>query len=91
MLYKFPIGDHAKETLDLEMVASIADHQADDLGIFEFDLQGGELLLRPNLLFQVLEAIRPERFYLYLFTTNGFFLIKKWQEDWQMQMLVEYL
>ena len=70
-----PIGDHAKETLDLEMVASIAD-QADDLGIFEFDLQGGELLLRPNLLFQVLEAIRPERFYLYL-ATNGFFLDKK--------------
>ena len=30
----------------------------------------------PNLLFQVLEAIKPERFYLYL-TTNGFFLDKK--------------
>ena len=41
-----PIGDHAKDTLDLDMVASIAD-QADELGIFEFDLQGGELLLRP--------------------------------------------
>ena len=36
-----PIGDHAKDTLDIEMVASIAD-QADELGIFEFDLQGGE-------------------------------------------------
>jgi AdoMet-dependent heme synthase len=70
-----PIGDHAKETLDLDMVASIAD-QADELGIFEFDLQGGELLLRPELLFQVLEAIQPERFYLYL-TTNGFFLDKE--------------
>lgn len=70
-----PIGDHAKDTLDLEMVASIAD-QADELGIFEFDLQGGELLLRPKLLFQVLEAIQPERFYLYL-TTNGYFLDKK--------------
>ncbi len=70
-----PIGDHAKETLDLEMVASIAD-QADELGIFEFDLQGGELLLRPELLFKVLEAIQPERFYLYL-TTNGFFLDKE--------------
>ena len=56
------------------MVASIAD-QADELGIFEFDLQGGELLLRPELLFQVLEAIQPERFYLYL-TTNGYFLDK---------------
>ena len=70
-----PIGDHAKDTLDLDMVASIAD-QADELGIFEFDLQGGELLLRPELLFQVLEAIQPERFYLYL-TTNGYFLDKK--------------
>ncbi len=70
-----PIGDHAKETLDLDMVASIAD-QADELGIFEFDLQGGELLLRPELLFQVLEAIQPERFYLYL-TTNGYFLDKE--------------
>ena len=70
-----PIGDHAKDTLDLDMVASIAD-QADELGIFEFDLQGGELLLRPELLFQVLEAIQPERFYLYL-TTNGYFLDKE--------------
>ena len=60
-----PIGDHAKDTLDLDMVASIAD-QADELGIFEFDLQGGELLLRPELLFQAIEAIQPERFYLYL-------------------------
>ena len=39
---------------------------------FEFDLQGGELLLQPKL-FQVLEAIKPERFYMYL-TTNGFYL-----------------
>ena len=70
-----PKGDHAKETLDVAMVANIAD-QADELGIFEFDLQGGELLLRPDLLFEVLEAIQPERFYLYL-TTNGFFLDKK--------------
>ena len=70
-----PIGDHAKDTLDLDMVASIAD-QADELGIFEFDLQGGELLLRPELLFQALEAIQPERFYFYL-TTNGYFLDKE--------------
>ena len=70
-----PVGDHNTETLDLEMVRSIAD-QADELGIFEFDLQGGELLLRPDLLFDVLAAIRPERFYLYL-TTNGYFLDKK--------------
>ena len=28
------------------------------------DLQGGELLLQPDKLFSVLEAIKPERFYL---------------------------
>jgi MoaA/NifB/PqqE/SkfB family radical SAM enzyme len=69
-----PKGDHAKETLSLDMVASIAD-QADELGIFEFDLQGGELLMRPDILFKALEAIKPERFYLYL-TTNGWFLTR---------------
>ena len=70
-----PKGDHAKDQLPVDMMGKIAD-QADELGIFEFDLQGGELLLRPDLLFEVLEAIRPERFYLYL-TTNGYFLDKK--------------
>jgi MoaA/NifB/PqqE/SkfB family radical SAM enzyme len=58
--------------LPIDVIADLAD-QADELGFFEFDLQGGELLLRPNKLFEVLEAIRPDRFYLYL-TTNGYFL-----------------
>ena len=43
------------------------------MGYFEFDLQGGELLLQPKKLFKVLEAIKPERFYMYL-TTNGYYL-----------------
>lgn len=73
-----PKGDHAKDQLSVETMGDIAD-QADDLGIFEFDLQGGELLLRKGVLFEVLEAIRPERFYLYL-TTNGYFLDKKTSE-----------
>ena len=38
--------------------------------------KGGELLLRPDKLFEVLEAIKPERFYLYL-TTNGYHLDEK--------------
>lgn len=67
-----PKGDHAKDELPIPVVADLA-NQADELGIFEFDLQGGELLLRPDKLFEVLEAIKPERFYLYL-TTNGYFL-----------------
>ncbi len=69
-----PKGDHVKERLSAEAIASIAD-QADALGYFEFDLQGGELLLRPDILFETLEAIKPERFYLYL-TTNGYKLDK---------------
>ena len=67
-----PKHDHVKEMLPTDVVARVA-NQADELGIFEFDLQGGELLLRPDKLFEVLEAIQPERFYLYL-TTNGWFL-----------------
>lgn len=70
-----PKGDHVKEFLSYDVIRNLSD-QADELGFFEFDLQGGELLLRPDLLFSTLEAIKPERFYLYL-TTNGFYLDKK--------------
>ena len=70
-----PKGDHVKEYLDIDVIKKLAD-DADELGYFEFDLQGGELLLQPEKLFSVLEAIRPERFYLYL-TTNGFYLDEK--------------
>jgi len=69
------LNDHPKEELPLDMVESIA-NQADELGIFEFDLQGGELLINPEKLYEVIKRIKPERFYLYL-TTNGFFLTKK--------------
>ena len=70
-----PKGDHVKEYLDIGAIKKLAD-DADELGYFEFDLQGRELLLQPDKLFEVLEAIRPERFYLYL-TTNGYHLDKK--------------
>lgn len=63
---------HVKERLTAEKMGDIAD-QAHDLGIFEFDLQGGELLLNPTHLFDCLEQIKPERFYLYV-TTNGWYL-----------------
>ena len=78
-----PKGDHVKEYLDIDAIKRLAD-EADELGYFEFDLQGGELLLQPKKLFQVLEAIRPERFYMYL-TTNGFYLDKA-----MAQKLAEY-
>jgi len=70
-----PKGDHVKEYLDIDAIRRLAD-EADELGYFEFDLQGGELLLQPKKLFEVLEAIQPERFYMYL-TTNGYYLDEK--------------
>jgi len=70
-----PKGDHVKDYLPAKIIGNLAD-QADELGYFEFDLQGGELLLIPDKLFEVLEAIKPERFYLYL-TTNGYHLDEK--------------
>ncbi len=72
---KSSLGDHAAQELPIDKIRDISD-QADELGIFEYDLQGGELLLRPEKLFEVVKAIRPERFYLYL-TTNGYFLDEK--------------
>ena len=65
-----PKGDHVKDFLPLSKVKEIA-NEADELGYIEWDLQGGELLLWPDKLFNVLDAIKPERFYLYL-TTNGY-------------------
>ena len=48
-----PKGDHVKEFLPTGVIADLA-NQADELGYFEFDLQGGELLLRPDKLFDVI-------------------------------------
>jgi MoaA/NifB/PqqE/SkfB family radical SAM enzyme len=72
---KSSLGDHVAEEVPIDVVRDIS-NQADELGIFEYDLQGGELLLRPDKLFEVIKAIAPERFYLYL-TTNGYFLDEK--------------
>ena len=70
-----PKGEGVKEFLPIKKIKEIAD-EADELGFIEWDLQGGELLLWPDELFDVLEAIKPERFYLYL-TTNGWKLDRK--------------
>ena len=50
-----PKGDHVKEYLDYDAIAKLAD-EADELGYFEFDLQGGELLLQPKKLFNSVAA-----------------------------------
>ena len=70
-----PKGDHVKEYLDYDAIAKLAD-EADELGYFEFDLQGGRAAPSAKKIIQSFEAIKPERFYLYL-TTNGYYLDEK--------------
>ena len=67
-----PLGTKVKDFLPPEKIAEIAD-QADELGIFEWDIQGGEVLLRPDILYPTLKAIKTERFYMYV-TTNGWYM-----------------
>ena len=68
-------GENVKETLPLEVVERVA-NEAHELGIFEWDLQGGELLSRPQLLFDTLKVMKTERFYVYL-TTNGWYMTEE--------------
>ncbi len=65
-------GETTVHSISIEKVAELAD-QAHDLGVFEFNLYGGELLLNPKRLFELIKAIKPERFYTYL-TSNGYLL-----------------
>ena len=61
--------------MPIPKLKEIAD-EADELGFIEWDLQGGEVLLRPDKLFEALDAIQPERVYLYV-TTNGYKVDRK--------------
>ena len=64
MFYKFPKGDHVKDFLPIPKLKEIAD-EADELGFIEWDLQGGEVLLRPDKLFEALDAIQPESDFIF--------------------------
>lgn len=64
-------GEFGETKLSLEDVKRLAD-EADAMGAYEIDIQGGEPLLNPDL-FKILEAIGPDRFYIYV-TTNAWFL-----------------
>ena len=62
-----PLGLGTEYNLDQEIIKSIG-NQAHDLGIFELDLQGGELLLNKKYLYETLESLGTHRFYVYLLT-----------------------
>ncbi len=61
--------------LDFDVIARVAD-EAYELGIFEVVLQGGELLVNKKALFQLIAALKPERFRLVL-VTNGYLLTEE--------------
>lgn len=69
---KAPEGVNTLRHMPMNMISKLAD-EADALGFYEFDLQGGELLIQPELFFDLVKAVGAERFYIYL-TTNGYFL-----------------
>lgn len=64
-------GEFGETKLTLEDIKRLAD-EADELGVYEIDIQGGEPLVNKEL-FPILEALGPDRFYIYI-TTNGWFL-----------------
>lgn len=65
-----------KISLEIEEIEKLAD-QAYELGVWEIILQGGELLVNREKLFEILEALKPERFRVVL-VTNGYLLTKEY-------------
>lgn len=70
-----PLGENTDKLMSLKKVSELAD-EADALGIFEWNMHGGELLTNAPRLFELIAAIKPERFYVFV-TSNGFLLTEK--------------
>lgn len=66
---------HIRECLDFETIKNLA-NQADQLGIWEIVLTGGELLVAPDKLFQLIDAFGPERFQM-IIISNGYLMTKE--------------
>lgn len=64
-------GEFGETKLTMEDIKRLA-NEADEMGVYEIDIQGGEPLINPQL-FDLLRAIETERFYVYI-TTNGWLL-----------------
>lgn len=70
-------GEFGETKLTMDDIRRLA-NEADELGVYEIDIQGGEPLLNPQL-FDILKAIQTDRFYVYI-TTNGWLLDKSMAE-----------
>jgi len=65
-------NEHLHDCLSFEEIHRLAD-EADALGIWEIVLTGGELLVQPEKLFQLIASFQPERFQMVLIT-NGYLM-----------------
>lgn len=63
---------HIRDCLDLDTIRNLAD-QADELGIWEIVLTGGELLVNPEKLYALIEAFGPDRFQM-IMISNGYLM-----------------
>jgi MoaA/NifB/PqqE/SkfB family radical SAM enzyme len=63
---------HIRDCLDFETIRNLAD-QADELGVWEIVLTGGELLVNLPKLYELIEAFKPERFQMVIIS-NGYLL-----------------
>ena len=70
-----PDQPNARIKLDLDAIARMAD-QAHELGYYEFDLQGGELLINVEKTLELIRSLKPERFFV-IMTTNGWFVTEE--------------
>lgn len=67
-----PLGENAANLMPLDKVASLA-KEADELGIYEWNFHGGELLINKPRLFELIKVVDPSKFYMFL-TSNGYLL-----------------
>lgn len=70
---------HIRDHLDFETIRSLAD-QADELGIWEIVLTGGELLVAPEKLYELIEAFDAKRFQMILIS-NGYLMTRELAEN----------
>lgn len=68
-------NEHARMHLDHETIRRVAD-EADELGIWEIVLLGGELLVNIPALLELIKLLGADRFQLVLIT-NGYYLSKE--------------
>lgn len=66
---------HINDALDFQTIRELA-NQADELGIWEIVLTGGELLVNLPKLYELIDAFKPERFQM-IIITNGYLLTPK--------------